>query len=731
MSLRILFQSNCIWVSSGYGTTTRNIANILRRIGHEVGIFASFGLEGGKLSYDGFEIFPRGNDIWGNDIVWSHVKAFGADILITNIDTHVLRNYGNSYKPWIPIVPVMEDPLAPATAGSLNGAFSLVSISEYGKTVLQDKGYTSTMIPLPVDVGAFFPTDKREAKRAIGGAIGIPEDCYFLLNVGMNRGDRKGHDLLLRAFQMILSEIPNAYLYIHTDVGQPDGQRLDNMRDKLGLQDRVKFPSRYDVFMGQSHSWMQTLYNAADVYIQPSRNEGQGMPVYEAAACGDIIIATECTALTEFIVRAQGIGLPIINKRPTASEAWTYDTSAEAVASAVIEARSKWGIGYCSAINRQLATEKVSLPVIGFQWQDFLLNIEKKVRYAPFVRPFVGKIPKVAMVFTQVNNCGVGQYTRMLNASIGEATDVIPVDILSLDPKAVGDADIVHVQHEPSISPKNLEGSMREWKNEGQRVVVTYHNIDPNLVSHHLNDQLVDLALIHWPPIGHEIPKDPRIKILGGMGCPVFDPPKWDTRVEMRKIFSLKPESRVISTFGFASVGRGHFEVPEEMVAYLVANSDVEMQIITPGNFLNDLGLQIVYQNLIDLATRYNLRDRIHLLTDFMPDREVLQRLWCSDVGYLYLGVNTMSSSSAIRFFISARLPTVITPTTHFTDVKRGIVCTDGFGLAEFCQVIIGLLNDSEKRNRLAREHQYTYEHWKWPAFGERILAIYKECLGR
>ena len=747
MGLRILLQSNFHIMASGYGASSLNLLQIWKSIGHEVAIFAVPGIEGAIKEIDGFLTYPRGTDTWGNDIVWSHVKAFGADLLITNMDTFVLRSYGNSYKPWIPITPIMEDPLSPGTAGSLNGAYSIVSISEYGKLVLQDARYSSTLIPLPVDTGRYHPLNREEAKRALG----FPDGCFLITNVGMNRSYRKGQDLLIQAMPAVLSEIPNAYLYIHTDTKQSDGLRLDNLSERLGIASRIRFPPRYEYFVGEFPTeWMQQLYSATDVYVQPSTNEGQGLPVWEASSCGAVVVATDCTALTDFLQGSEGIGLPVANRSMQASESYSYHTSSNAVAAAIIEAYRKWGRNYCSAINRQWAIENVSLPVIGHKWQDFLFNIEKKVRYSPQSKPFGEKvistqeadgktvetlrsnIPRIASVSTLVENCGIGQYTRMLNAGLGEATEVIPVDILNIHPEDAGDADLIHVQHEPSIQTKELELAMRVWKTEGRRVVVTYHNIDPGLISRHINEGMVDVAIIHWPPPnGQDIPDSPHLKILGGMGCPVFELPKWSTRENARRTkFNFQPDETVITTFGFAAGGRGHVEVPEEMCAYLLSHPKVRLQVITPGNFLNDLGLQFVKGKLTELVEKYNLHRQIIFITDFIPDKEVLERMWCSDVGFAYLGLNTASTSSAMRFFISARLPTVITASTHFADVRHGVVIT-GSGLSEFCNAILNLSQDREKRARLMREHESTYQRWNYPAFSERILNIYKEVLGR
>lgn len=308
--------------------------------------------------------------------------------------------------------------------------------------------------------------------------------------------------------------------------------------------------------------------------------------------------------------------------------------------------------------------------------------------------------------------------------------EVEPIDVLSLKSAEGINADLVHVQHEPSIVPGNLTEILQSLKEEGHKIAITYHNIDPALIDSHLSKNLVDAAIIHWPPIHNPPPNDERIHIIGGMGCPVFDQPMGDERIKFKKQFGFGDNDFIISTFGFAAVGRGHYEVVEEMIPYLLTHPNVKFQIITSGNFLNEAGAQYVKQRLDAVKEEYKLQDRIVLVGDFISDREAIERLWMSDVGYLYLGTDTMSSSSAIRFFVSARLPLVITSSTHFADIRRGVVVTDGESVPQFVSNIIELAQNGQKRNRLRIEHEQNYEKWRWPMFGERQLAIYRKILG-
>ncbi len=724
--LNIMLFSNSPLVKSGYGVTTANLVQLFTKLGHKVSVFAFYGLEGSTLQWEGIDIYGRAHSTWGDDIVWSHCQRAGADVLISNVDTFVLSNFGRGAVPWVPLTPVMEDPLTPGIRNSLVGALDIIGISKYGQRTLEDGGVQASHIYLPVQCETYFPVSRVGARKALGW----PEDAYIIGHVGMNRGFRKGQDVLLNAFREFITEVPNAVLYMHTDMRQHDGINLEALVNRLGLQNNVRFPSRYDAFMGKTTNWMQGFYNSLDLYVQPSMNEGQGMPLWEAYANGCVAVATDCTALSEALVGAESIAIQPCNRVWQPGESWAYEITSDQLVTAMLDAYRRWGKKYVSAQNRQWAIEQVSMPVIGLQWQDKLLELEKRIRFAPKVKPWTDK-PKVVQVSTRVPNCGIGAYTRMLMAAMSEATEQDSVDIREWkSAKDVPSSDIVHIHYEPSIAPSQqvFETILRDLRNEGRLIVCTMHAVDPGLVRHLLATRLVNLVLIHWPPPGMEI-NDPRIIILGGMGVPNFQMPRGEMRDGLREQYGFGQFDKIITTFGFASVGRGHYEIVEELTPMLVANPNVKMQLLCPPNFLNEQGAEIVYGQLDQIASAYHIGKQIHVVKEFIPDTEVLMRMWLSDVGYLYIPFDTISSSSAVRFFTGARLPVLLTPSSHFADMRLGVARCDSVALPEFAIDLWGLLHDQARITRLRHEAQRAYESWRWPVFAEKMLIAYKKAL--
>ena len=725
--LKILILANAPYVKSGYGVANRHLMNIFRNLGHDVSCLAFFGAEGDTLMWNGFPIYPRGHEAFGNDVIDMHSVHFGADLVVSLVDVHVLDQYGRKHFAWLPITPVDGDPITDRMGHALAGAVDIVAISEYGRQTLERAGFPATTIRLPVDTVFYHPTDKIEMRKRFGW----DDKWYIVGHVGMNRGFRKGHDLLLQAFQIVLGEIPDARLYLHLDTNQPDGLNLRKCIKELGIENYVMTPLRGDAFYGKPEIYMRGLYNCFDLYAQPSLNEGQAMPLYEAYSCGLPVIATAATALTEGLEDADAIALEPGNRIWLPSEQWGYEPRIDDIANAIINAYRKWGRNYISLANREKAINTVSLNVVGAEWQEELSKVEKRIRFTPIVRPWKEK-PHIVHVSTDVNNCGIAAYTKSLMMGMENNTDSSLVNIRELrEASQIPDCDILHLHYEAAISPPEqiIKNILQEVHQRGTKVMCTYHSIFPDLVNEQITKGFVDLGVIHWPFGAMEV--DPnKIAILGGMGVPWYQVPNISKRNDYRAELGLPIDGKIISTFGFAAAGRGHYEVLQALAPYMQMDRTLHCQLLLPENFLNSGGFQIVHTKIKEIAQTFGIEKQISAIPDFLSNLEVLKRLWVSDAGFLYLDFDTYSTSSAARYFVSVRLPLVITDSTHFGDLRRGVVKTEK-KIGSFVEGILRLLPDEMLRKRLIAEHEETYNEFVWPVFTEKYMDLYRKVLRR
>lgn len=145
-----------------------------------------------------------------------------------------------------------------------------------------------SMIPPGYDDNRFFPVSA-SSRTAIRQRFGF--EGKVILAIG-RLARNKGYDLLIDAFSVVATRIPDAFLHLAVGGTQlkPDEQEiLDELialTAKLGLVDRIKFTG----FVADTD--MADLYRAADVFVLSSRYEPFGMTTIEAMACGTPAVVT-------------------------------------------------------------------------------------------------------------------------------------------------------------------------------------------------------------------------------------------------------------------------------------------------------------------------------------------------------------------------------------------------------------------------------------------------------
>lgn len=297
--MKILWSSNAPWSCSGYGTQTKYIAPRLKKLGHEVAVFAWDGLHHGRLSIAGTEVLPGGMLPFGADLIGEHVKAVGAELVISLQDVWVLpedyrQRMGCRWAPWFPIDGFPMSPRVGRVAATAE--YPLV-YSRFGEREAVAGGLPVRYIPHGIETGVFHPGDQVRAREAMG----LDPEMFLAVLVGTNRsGNRKALDVAFQAFARFLDGHPNARLYCHADPTRAEGGLdLHALCRALKIGDKVLFPDRYQYLMGFSDEQVAAVYQAADVLLGAAMGEGFGLPILEAQACGTPAITTNHSAMTE------------------------------------------------------------------------------------------------------------------------------------------------------------------------------------------------------------------------------------------------------------------------------------------------------------------------------------------------------------------------------------------------------------------------------------------------
>ena len=162
--------------------------------------------------------------------------------------------------------------------------------SAWGCQVLIDNGIAKEkirIVPEGVDIQKFHAHARKRT----------PGQPFRFLSIGKYE-ERKSFDETLQAFAQAYGNMPDVELFIKSSYfkdGDQKSQALLSRIDDLGL-------TNVQVYWGEiDPDQITDLYRSSDVFIFPSKGEGWGLPLIEAAASGLPIITTMYSGQTEFL----------------------------------------------------------------------------------------------------------------------------------------------------------------------------------------------------------------------------------------------------------------------------------------------------------------------------------------------------------------------------------------------------------------------------------------------
>ncbi len=139
-------------------------------------------------------------------------------------------------------------------------------------------------VPVPVDTTIYKPDP--DAQRE------LPYGEYLLLAARIN-DPRKNASMLLRAFAIIRERHPQIRLVL---AGEEPDEALRSLTDDLELGESVVFAGTVP------REELIRLYQGAALFVLPSTQEGLGIVVLEAMACGTPVVATRCGGPEGFVI---------------------------------------------------------------------------------------------------------------------------------------------------------------------------------------------------------------------------------------------------------------------------------------------------------------------------------------------------------------------------------------------------------------------------------------------
>ncbi|MEM3012054.1 MAG: glycosyltransferase family 4 protein [Candidatus Hadarchaeales archaeon] len=173
----------------------------------------------------------------------------------------------------------------------LRGASRVVAVSGASRDFCVSLGVAGErieVIPNGVNLSTFHEgLDGEEFRRKVGVGDGEP-----LVATAIRLVKRKGPYLLLRAFEEVGKEVPEAKLVIAGEGPEEEGIR--RRAEKGGLGERVEVLGRLP------YPQVARLMAGADVFVLPSSVEAFGLAAVEAMAVGTPVICPRAGGILEF-----------------------------------------------------------------------------------------------------------------------------------------------------------------------------------------------------------------------------------------------------------------------------------------------------------------------------------------------------------------------------------------------------------------------------------------------
>ena len=387
--MRILWSANAPWSKTGYGVQAGHLLPRFQALGHTVGMFAWYGLAGGKIQLGDIPIYPCGLDPYGNDMSPGHAKDFHADLVASLIDVWVMdpalgrrtSELCGQWVPWLAWFPVDHAPVSPAILERVAAVDYPVQYSQFGMRAVADMGGPlCRYVPHGVDVDTFRPDDQHAARARLG----FPQEAFLVSMVAANKGypPRKGFPEQLQAFARFRQRHPEALLYLHSQTGEKmGGVDFAHILHTLGVPPTaVMMVDQYQQHNGIPEAVMADIYRASDVLLAASYSEGFGVPILEAQACGTAVVTNEGTSMTELTVN--GIAAPSRQKFWSQIGGW-WDTPDVEHITAALETIYGWDTAHRAAMSRlgvAWAREGYSWDVcVRDYWAPLLTEIEQAI----------------------------------------------------------------------------------------------------------------------------------------------------------------------------------------------------------------------------------------------------------------------------------------------------------------------------------------------------------------
>jgi hypothetical protein len=315
--------------------------------------------------------------------------------------------------------------------------------------------------------------------------------------------------------------------------------------------------------------------------------------------------------------------------------------------------------------------------------------------------------------------CGVRQYGEQLDRALMLRVECPSFTFLELD-KMLASAvsgDVALFQFEPGAvgDREALWRCIDGLHRKGVKSAFVCHYFSAGVASDYKN---VDLFILHREYLDRSKVSGRNFAIIPH-GCPVYDVMSEIRRNEYRERKEWAGRF-VVTTIGFLSSWKQTGMIVESLLR-TIANKDV--LFVVHGS--RPLGTTVPPPDEPKLRLlEQRFPGRLQFTTDFLPEEDLLDFISASDLGFVYHGVDSGSVSGATKQFVSARMPVVITSSSHASDLKKGIVRVSGRDATSFCREVARVIDNVTLQEHLKLEQEQNYIELNWEVTGDKFVDV-------
>jgi len=570
---------------------------------------------------------------------------------------------------------------------------------------------------------------------------------------------RKGVDVLLEGYYKAFTKNDNVCLVLKT-FPNPHNNVSDIIKN---LNKNYDNPPEIEwIDRDLSEEDLYGLYKASNCYVSVARGEGFGLPVAEAMLVKIPVIVAANSGMADFCNKDTALLVDfkmvpadthITNKNSKNISMW-FEPDIDSLVKQFRNFYTNCGskeIEYMVLNAESLIKKEFSWSAVAKKWECFINEVEI-AQYKP----------KVAMVTTWNNKCGIAEYSKMQVMASDDKVEyqIYPnrnVELINKDEEFVcertwinvfeGDMDelaeklvnspndIVHFQFNYGFFKLEELSKTIDKLLCRKKIIIEFHSTDDadilgnriSLMAIKDNLNKCDAIVVHQGRdvdnlISFGVHKHLIKKIALGQ---VVQP---ETITEIMKERINLNSNLVIGSYGFCLPHKGIKEVINAMPEILKKYPDA---VYMPVCALYDCAeSKYYYDECVKLTKDLNITNHVKFINDFLPNDVSLQYLQACDIMCMAYKLTQESASGAIRFCLATYRPIITTAQPIFDEFKDFTFQIKSANSKLIAEAIIEIIEDNLDKEYIQKEKQYISDN-SWYEVAKRYHNLYCEVLSK